>query len=77
MTAAESIRMAGWSILALCGLVALAGQAPAAETSGKADAEATSKTITFTRDIAPIFQERCQECHRKGSMAPMSLVTYE
>src|ERR1017187_6434902 len=77
MTAAESIRMAGWSILALCGLVALAGQAPAAETSGKAGVEATSKSITFTRDIAPIFQERCQECHRKDSMAPMSLVTYE
>jgi hypothetical protein len=33
--------------------------------------------VTFTRDVAPILQERCQECHRKGSIAPMSLVTYE
>ena len=32
---------------------------------------------TFAKDIAPILQERCQECHRQGSMAPMSLVTYE
>jgi hypothetical protein len=32
---------------------------------------------TFAKDIAPILQARCQECHRKGSMAPMSLVTYE
>jgi len=32
---------------------------------------------TFARDIAPILQEKCQECHRKGSMAPMSLVSYE
>src|ERR1700747_947424 len=32
---------------------------------------------TFTKDIAPILQQRCQECHRKGSMAPMSLLTYE
>jgi hypothetical protein len=32
---------------------------------------------TFTKDVAPIFQEKCQDCHRKGSMAPMSLVTYE
>jgi hypothetical protein len=32
---------------------------------------------TFTRDVAPIFQEKCQDCHRKGSMAPMSLVTYD
>jgi hypothetical protein len=33
--------------------------------------------FTFTRDIAPIFQEKCQNCHRKGEMAPMSLVTYD
>src|SRR5690348_16332986 len=32
---------------------------------------------TFAKDIAPIFQEKCQACHRKESMAPMSLVTYE
>jgi len=38
---------------------------------------ATSRSITFTKDVAPILQSRCQECHRKGSMAPMSLVTYE
>src|SRR5204862_1728135 len=34
-------------------------------------------TITFTKDIAPILQDRCQECHHNGSIAPMSLVTYE
>src|SRR5579883_1489007 len=33
--------------------------------------------VTFSRDIAPILQEKCQECHHAGSMAPMSLVTYE
>lgn len=32
---------------------------------------------SFAKDIAPIFQEKCQVCHRKDSMAPMSLVTYE
>src|SRR5437016_3272069 len=32
---------------------------------------------TFTRDIAPIFQEKCEACHRPDSVAPMSLVTYE
>jgi hypothetical protein len=35
------------------------------------------KQITFTKDIAPIFQAKCQECHRTGSMAPMSLLTFE
>jgi hypothetical protein len=32
---------------------------------------------TFTRDIAPIFQDKCEACHRPDQMAPMSLVTYE
>src|SRR5579883_1384683 len=36
-----------------------------------------TKPVTFTKDIAPIFQAKCQECHRAGAMAPMSLVTYE
>lgn len=34
-------------------------------------------TVTFAKDIAPILQQKCQECHHAGSMAPMSLVTYE
>src|SRR5437867_12224577 len=33
--------------------------------------------VTFTKDVAPIFQERCQICHRPGTFAPMSLLTYE
>jgi hypothetical protein len=40
-------------------------------------AELTPKTPTFAKDVAPILQEKCQACHRAGSMAPMSLVTYE
>ena len=40
-------------------------------------AELTPAPPTFAKDVAPIFQEKCQNCHRKGAMAPMSLVTYE
>jgi hypothetical protein len=40
-------------------------------------AELTGRPVTFTKDVAPILQAKCQDCHRKGSMAPMSLVTYE
>jgi hypothetical protein len=36
-----------------------------------------AKQVTFTKDIAPIFQERCDECHRQGAMAPMSLESYQ
>jgi mono/diheme cytochrome c family protein len=40
-------------------------------------AAAANESVTFTKDIAPIFQEKCQACHRADSMAPMSLVTFE
>ncbi len=33
--------------------------------------------VTYAADIAPIFNEKCVECHRPGSIAPMSLLTYE
>ena len=32
---------------------------------------------TFTKDVAPIFQAKCEACHREGSIAPMSLVTFQ
>jgi len=35
------------------------------------------KPVTFSKDIAPIFQEKCQDCHRPGTAAPMPLITYE
>jgi hypothetical protein len=37
----------------------------------------TSQPVTFAKDVAPIFQAKCEECHRKGTAAPMSLATYE
>src|SRR5258708_39250295 len=33
-------------------------------------------SVTFTKDVAPILQRSCQDCHRDGSIAPMSLLTY-
>src|SRR5207237_5563235 len=36
-----------------------------------------ARPVTFAKDVAPILQAKCQECHRKGSMAPMPLVTFE
>jgi peroxiredoxin len=32
---------------------------------------------TYAKDIAPIVQKNCQECHRKGQVAPFALETYE
>src|SRR5579863_1206552 len=62
------------SVLASGALLAVSGALMAGEPS---KATASTKPVTFTKDIAPIFQEKCEACHRKDSMAPMSLVTYE
>jgi hypothetical protein len=34
------------------------------------------KEVTFSKDVAPIFERACQTCHRPGSIAPMSLLSY-
>ncbi len=39
-------------------------------------ATAAGKAPTFYKDVLPILQLRCQGCHRKGEMAPMTLETY-
>ncbi len=33
--------------------------------------------VTFTKDVAPILQVKCQDCHQPDSIAPMSLMTYD
>jgi hypothetical protein len=35
-----------------------------------------SEPVTFAKDIAPIFQAKCEMCHRADGMAPMSLATF-
>ena len=62
-------RLTALGVLAAAALVSsapsAAGQAP------------RSETVTFAKDIAPILQRSCQNCHRPDSLAPMSLITYE
>src|SRR5204863_6138559 len=59
----------------LFGLIALGVLAhPHAVAAGQA---ASGRDVTFTKDIAPILQRSCQNCHRPDGMAPMSLLTYE
>lgn len=35
-----------------------------------------AESATFTKDVLPILQRSCQQCHRAGAMAPMSLLNY-
>ncbi len=34
------------------------------------------ETVTFHRDVEPVLQAHCQQCHRPGEAAPMSFLTY-
>jgi hypothetical protein len=43
---------------------------------GMARADVPAKP-TFSKDIAPIFQAKCQSCHEPGSIAPMSLTSFK
>jgi hypothetical protein len=36
-----------------------------------------NSATTYTRDVAPIFNAKCVNCHRPNEIAPMSLRTYE
>jgi len=56
------------SALTIGAVLVLAGSARAADAV---------KAPTFTKDVAPIFQAKCEACHRPDNMAPMSLQTYE
>jgi len=47
-------------------LLVLVGAAPAV----------AAEPVTFSRHIAPLFQQHCQSCHRPGEVAPFSLTTY-
>src|SRR5437867_13420141 len=41
------------------------------------DSPAVPANPTFTKDVLPIVQKACQDCHRTGQMAPFSMLTYE
>ncbi len=53
--------------------LSLFGAALGTAETGYAQADATP---TYTKDVAPIFREKCEACHRPGYIAPMSLQTY-
>ena len=59
--------------LVVVGLLGFVVSATASAQSSASDPTA----VTFAKDIAPILQRSCQQCHRPASVAPMSLLTYQ
>jgi hypothetical protein len=60
----------------VAGVLATIVSAAGSRVALKADGPAVPGEVTFTKDIAPILQRSCQNCHRSDGVAPMSLVTY-
>jgi mono/diheme cytochrome c family protein len=48
-----------------------------AQAPAGAAADVTLTQVTFTKDILPILQRSCQNCHRPNNIAPMSFLTYQ
>src|SRR5262245_4373856 len=57
--------------------IVVAGVLGLVPATGSAQTPGTSPQPTFSKDVAPILQAKCQTCHRPGAIAPMSLLTFE
>jgi len=58
-------------------LAALAVMALSAPTPVTAQEGGEPDDLTYSRDIAPILQRSCVNCHRPNGVAPMALTRYE
>ena len=72
MTGAKFLRSVGAATMA-SSVFALAALSARGDTASIQSA----RPVTFTKDVAPILQQKCQACHQPDSIAPMSLITYE
>jgi hypothetical protein len=45
--------------------------------SGSANNKTGAKAVTYSKEVAPILNRSCAECHRAGEAAPMSLLNYK
>jgi len=61
----------------LTGLTTTVAAVATLMTSLAAPAPDAPNGVTFTKDVAPIFQKSCQTCHHPGTAAPMSLLTFQ
>jgi hypothetical protein len=55
----------------------LAGVVGVLLSATSVSAQSAPTSPTFSKDIAPIFQSKCQSCHQPESIAPMSLISYK
>ena len=57
--------------------IAIVAQISALAADAKPANAGVREQVTFSKDVAPILQAKCQECHQPNSIAPMSLITFQ
>jgi peroxiredoxin len=57
--------------------VAVASTQPIGCLIGRPQAPVDTPTVTWSKEVVRIFQNRCQECHREGDIGPFALFDYE
>src|SRR6266480_6553018 len=70
-------RDVGWKFVLGAALVVTGGVGAVVPFSLTAQSADVLGEVTYTKDIAPILQRSCENCHRADGVAPMSLVTYD
>src|SRR5215207_11092777 len=68
-------RFIQWAMGACC--VWVLAVAATANLAGQATRVAETVPVTFHKDVEPLLQKHCVECHRAGQVAPTSWTTYE
>ncbi|MDX2034095.1 MAG: thiol-disulfide isomerase [Blastocatellia bacterium] len=65
-------------VLFLFALASLAGAGLfLISSTNTTEAKGSARTVTFNKDVAPIFFKSCAECHRPGEVAPFSALSYK
>ncbi len=64
------------SVIALSMVVLWMGVVASTATQDSDSADST-RVVTFHKDVLPILQQRCENCHRPGQIGPFSVRTYK
>ena len=71
-----SAGLGGWRVVYVAGFMAGAAVLLGPSTSAAQSSPGPAQ-VTYTKDIAPILQRSCENCHRPDGVAPMPMTTYE
>ena len=72
----QRMAMLGCMVLFACSAGEGASGAPAAKAGVSAQVVGTSRPVTYYRDVKPIIDQKCAQCHTEGGGGHFSLQTF-